>query len=229
MARETAIAVELGALGRADVAVGIMAGEATEPAVARLETRALSEAIGMVVDFKPVELLVHVVVVGVKHILVKGLTRAIGIVRPAENPHEAFRIVDGLQMALHAHVVAELRVESGWIDDGLANLGERRLRIDGDSNVRGGRPVAALAADAVGKLLRKHRRLPDPVAALGNLRVRIVTEHAAALDPPGPAGMIGHVIARTHAPASALCIPAQRELIQFARRVAIQVGARMKA
>ena len=65
MTRETAIAVELGALGRTDVAMGIMTGEATEPSAARLEARAVSEALGMVVDFKPVELLVHVVVVDV--------------------------------------------------------------------------------------------------------------------------------------------------------------------
>src|SRR5262252_9391319 len=79
------------------------------------------------------------------------------------------------------------------------------------------RTVAPLAVDSFGQRTGESWLRLQLLMTGGNLRVRVVAEHALVIDLAAGIGLIGRVVPWVHAPVAALLgVPAERKLLQSA-------------
>ncbi len=208
--------------------VRIVAGPAVELPGARHEAAALPQPVGVMVDLEPLLPAASpapvVGQIGVHQVSGERLARAVRVLPAAEaaHPGEGDR---GLQMALVADVVAERTAEPGRVDDGSADRLPRLGPPRGAAHVLAARPVAALAAEALGEPLRVDLGRSIGVAPGRDLGVAVVAEHALPAHPPEHSLVVRPVVPRGHPPAPLLGIPGDGELVEFALRRPIEIGA----
>ena len=90
-----------------------------------------------------------------------------------------------------ANVITASIVELSRVDDAGATLRQRRIRVIGDRNVLRAWPVAALAADALGKLRGIGRVSTIQIASFRYFWIGVVAEHAAVGDPTSESFVLG--------------------------------------
>lgn len=211
----------IGAIRSEHRTMGIVAGQATEFAIALQETVALSQSIGVMIDFKSIFGRTIVIDdVEIDLVVRQLLTRLKGIVTPSEST-QAEQCHRGLPMALVTDVIAKLCGQLGRIDD------IRRVRGNAffvSLNMFGSGAMTPLAADSVRQFLWERLRCPMQIRMCRNIGVGIVTEQALAAHSSSHSFVVGTVVTGSHSPLPFFGVPGNRQLEQFARRSLIEIG-----
>jgi len=218
-----------GLLGRRELPVRIVAGEAGEGAAARAEAAALAEPVGVMVDLEALARRPPLLVdVDLDEVIGERLAGAEGEVAAAEPPQAGDR--DGrLEVAGHAHLVALLRRQPAGVPDARADLLGDAHAAHRVPDVLGGRAVAALAADPLRQAARERLDRAVGIGARRQVGIVGVAEDALAPHAAGDALVVRAVEAGGHAPAPRLGVPGEGELVDLAAGRLVEVGPRAAA